>query len=258
VQILTGRDEVLEATGRTPYARFATAMAANITGLAYGSGALWVGDGPLGRLAHAFGPEPAVDALIATARDTGLLDASWLNMPRRPADRIQAGLVVREEWNFHWSTAPPPVTPGTDAVVPVDDAAAVNALLDAAMPDSMLRPGHRMARQWYGIWASDADGPDRLVACAVDRSAWPVDPAAPTVGVLGAVAVDPAYRRQGLGAAVSAALTDRLRAVHDLVTLGVVEGNDGAARVYQRLGYTGVAQITSLWIRTPVPGNTGD
>jgi ribosomal protein S18 acetylase RimI-like enzyme len=274
VQTLTGRDQVLEATGGTPYAQFSTAMVANIIGLANAEGRLWVGDGPLGRLAHATGPERAVDELIDTGLASGLLDARWINVPRRPRDRAPAGLEIREEWEMRWSTAPPPVTPGAERVVAVDDAAAVNALLDVAMPDSMLRPGHRMAHQWYGIWAAGPEDPaaaghphaeagavagdpaGRLVACAVDRSTISPDPSTPVVGVVGAVAVHPAYRRQGLGAAVSAAVTERLRSAHDLVTLGVMEGNNGAIRIYERLGYTGVVQITSLRIPAPEPGHT--
>jgi N-acetylglutamate synthase-like GNAT family acetyltransferase len=70
-------------------------------------------------------------------------------------------------------------------------APAVNALLDAAMPETPVRPGQALVRRFHGIWDAGT-----LVACAADRSSA-------TVGVIGAVAVHPAYRRTGLGAALS-------------------------------------------------------
>ncbi len=237
VRHLPDRAAVLTATGPEPYVRFATAMASGVSGFAgTDSAVLWRGYGPFGQLAHAVGPRPAVDELL---RAVGRLDVRWLNLPRRSG--APTGYAMREQWNFRWSTREPPPTPGTDRVVEVEDAAALNGLLDVAMPGSELRPGHPMVHAWYGIWV----GPD-LVACAADRSTRTEDRDAGTVGVIGAVAVHPGHRRRGLGAAVSAGVAGRLRARYELVTLGVTEGNDEAARVYARLGFTGVAQITSV------------
>jgi predicted GNAT family acetyltransferase len=128
-------------------------------------------------------------------------------------------------------------------VTVVEDAEAINGLLDAAFPDSMLRPGHPMVTAWYGIWS---DG--HLVACAADRSTRQAEP---SVGVLGAIAVHPEQRRHGWGAAVTAGLTEVLRTRHPLVALGVVAGNDPATRLYVRLGFTGVHEVTAI---TPSQG----
>jgi GNAT superfamily N-acetyltransferase len=250
---LVGRAAILDATAHHPYARFATAMSVGITGVAGDGAVLWTGVGPFGRLAQGLGPADALDALVARWLASGDAAVNWLNVPRCPPDRTPGRLAVREHWNFRWSTQPPPAVPGIDQVMPIDDADALNRLLDMAMPHTELRPGHPMALGWYGIWE---DG--RLVACAADRSACCADPKAEVVGVVGAVAVDPEQRRRGFGAAVTAALTRRLRDSYDLVTLGVVEGNDGAARIYQRLGYDGVIPLTSLWVGRGQSQNTGE
>jgi predicted GNAT family acetyltransferase len=135
--------------------------------------------------------------------------------------------------------------------VPVEDAGALNRLLGVAMPEGELRPGDPVVRAWYGIW----DGGD-LVACAADRSSRIDDPAVEVVGVIGSVAVDPRQRRRGLGAAITAALTGLLRHRYDLVTLGVMAGNDAAARIYQRLGFSDVIPVTSLWVGRQQPEHT--
>jgi predicted GNAT family acetyltransferase len=64
--------------------------------------------------------------------------------------------------------------------------------------------------------------------------------------VIGAVAVHPEHRRRGLAAAVTAALTRRLAAVHSLVALGQAAENEAATRLYPQLGYSGVQRITSV------------
>jgi ribosomal protein S18 acetylase RimI-like enzyme len=88
-----------------------------------------------------------------------------------------------------------------------------------------------------------------LVACGADRSTRSAAPEATPVGVLAGIAVHPDHRGRGWGAAISGALTTRLREKYDLVTLGVAAGNDVASRLYERLGYTGVSQVSSV-----VPG----
>ncbi|MDT5024607.1 MAG: hypothetical protein QOE61_1033 [Micromonosporaceae bacterium] len=150
------------------------------------------------------------------------------------------GFVIREHWDLLWTVRPPAAQPGRDAVVELPSSDNdVNALLDLVMPESTVRPGHPMARRWYGIWADGV-----LVACGADRSGHLAT--SPGVGVLGGIAVHPAYRSRGLGAALSAAITTRLFDQYDLVTLGVWPDNDTARRMYERLGYTARSEITSV------------
>jgi GNAT superfamily N-acetyltransferase len=228
---LVGRQAILRACHDHPYTRFALGMAGTPTGVADGEAVLWVAKGPLGRIAHGLGPLDAVRGLIHRAGPVG-----WINMPRLASP--PPGFEVRDHWDFRWSPRAAPAQAGQERVVPVEDAAAVNAVLDAAFPDSMLRPGHPLVRRWYGVWERDA-----LVACAADRSAG-------DVGVLGAIAVHPDHRRRGLGAAVTAALTTDLHSEYGLVGLGVIAGNEAATRLYERLGFTAFIEITSVR-RTP-------
>jgi ribosomal protein S18 acetylase RimI-like enzyme len=227
VRTLHGRPAVLAACRDHPYAQFAVGLAAEPTGFATDDAVLWFGDAHFGRLGHSLGPLSAVDELMGYAEA-----ARWINMPRRPTP--PDGYDIREDWDFRWIAEPVSVHHGQDRVVEVEDADALNRLLDLAMPESMLRPGSAMVRAWYGIW--DAG---RLVACVADRSAG-------SVGVLGGIAVHPEHRRHGFGSAVTAALTARLQSEYPLVALGVVAGNDAASRVYHRLGFTGLTEITSV------------
>jgi GNAT superfamily N-acetyltransferase len=237
VQTLVDRSAVLAAVDAHPYARFATTMATGITGVTVDGSVLWWGDGPLGRLAHGLGDAAVLATLLeqvlADGRLTGLTRA---NLPRRTD--VPPGYTRYEDWDFRWSQGAPPPQAGQDEVRPVDDTDAINRLLDAAFPDSMLRPGHPMVSGWYGIW-----GGSSLVACAADRS---THLGQPTVGVLGGIAVHPDHRRHGWGAAVTAGLTVVLRSRHELVALGVVAGNDPASRLYDRLNFTGLHELTAL------------
>jgi ribosomal protein S18 acetylase RimI-like enzyme len=238
------RSAVLAWAGHHPYARFALARAARVTGLRGAGALLLVTETDVARMGHGLGEPAAVDALFDRAVRVGALASTrWVNLPRRTGSSIPAGFELNEHWDFRWILGPVPPQPGQDRVVALgpDDADAINGLLDVAFPASMVRPGHPMARRWYGIRAGST-----LVACAADRSARSPDPTAEPVGVIGGVATHPAYRRQGLAAAVTAALTGRLQASYGLVTLGVIAGNDPATRMYERLGFTGITELTSV------------
>jgi ribosomal protein S18 acetylase RimI-like enzyme len=238
------RADVLARAGDHPYARFALARAVRFT-VQTGPGALLlVTETEAARMVHGLGDPDAADALFARAVRTGTLTgARWVNLPRRRTDSIPAGFVLNDHWDFRWTTHAVPPQPGQDRVVALGpgDADAINALLDAAFPTSMVRPGHPMAQGWYGVWSGRT-----LVACAADRSTRSTDPSAVPVGVIGGVATHPEHRRQGLAAAVTAAVAERLRARYGLVTLGVIAGNDTASRMYERLGFTGLLEITSI------------
>ena len=106
-------------------------------------------------------------------------------------------------------------------------------MLDAAFPDSSVRPGHPLVIGWHGIRVGG-----RLAAVAADRSGRPPGSGArPTVGAIGGLAVHPDFRGQGLGASLSAALTTRFVTEYGLSTLGVYPENVVAQRMYEALGY---------------------
>src|SRR5678810_532428 len=112
-------------------------MATTIEGRATDGGVLWWGDGPMGRLAHGLGDESTLDELLASARGM-LAGVRRVNLPRRV--ELPAGFTRYDDWDFRWSETPPPPQRGESVVRRIDDAAAIEELLDVAFPDSMLRP----------------------------------------------------------------------------------------------------------------------
>ncbi len=232
---LAGADEVTKALDGHVYGRFSTGMALNVGGLANHDAVLWWGDTHFGRLAHAFGPQEAALSLAESGRE--LMGAvKWINVRRGPAEHSPRA------WDFRWTTAVPPHHPGQESVVRVHDLEAVGQLLDEGFPDSSVRPGDPIVLSWEGIWS---DG--RLVACGADRSTRPPgSEGPPIIGMIGGVAVHPAYRGRGLAAAVSAVLTTRLITAYGVSCLGVTAGNDAATRIYERLGYHGTLPLISV------------
>jgi ribosomal protein S18 acetylase RimI-like enzyme len=236
VVALAGRAEVVRATGRHAYARFAVGRAIEVRGVCADRAVLWFGRNRHGLVGHGLGDESTLDELLAGIRLPE--PAQWINLPRR--SDLPPGYRLNEHWDFRWLTGAVPPPPGPDRVVPLStsDFDAIDGLLDLALPASVVRPGMAHVHGWYGIWWQDT-----LVACAADRSNdGPDEP----VGVLGGIAVHPAHRGRGLGAAVTAELTRRLLHTYDLVTLGVAAGNTAASRLYHRLGYTHRHAVTSV------------
>lgn len=226
---LSGPEEVVKALDGHAYARFSTAMAAEVGGLSDDGAVLWWGTGGFGRLAHAFGGPAAVERLIEAGREA-MGEVRWINLPR------PRGVTGDRAWDFRWTTRIPEFS-SEHEVVPVEDADEIGALLDEAFPDSSVRPGHPLVIGWHGIRAGNRAG-GRLVAVAADRSGRPPGSTArPAVGSIGGLAVHPGFRGQGLGAALSAELTTRFVTDYGLSTLGVYPENVVAQRMYESLGY---------------------
>jgi len=234
---LTDRRSVLEAVGHHPYGRFVAGVSVGLHGIAVDDGVFWRCVGPFGPYGHAFG-RAAAAALEQAARRGLLAGLDRLNLPAELP--LPAGWVQREAWDYRWLPAGLTVT-DEQPVRAVQAPDEIDRLLDEAYPDTELRPGHPLVAGWYGVWV---DG--YLVACAADRSGFPTEPDAAPTGVIGAVAVHPAHRGRGLGAAVTAGVATALLARYDQVGLGVTEGNDTATRVYERLGFTGVYRLRSV------------
>jgi len=222
---LSGPDEVLKALDGHAYARFSTAMAADVGGLTGDGAVLWWGATGFGRIAHAFGPAAAIAGLVEAGR-AAMGAVRWINMPR------PEGVLSDRAWDFRWTTSVPGLDPDRE-VVGVEGDDEIDALLDEAFPDSSVRPGHPLVIGWYGVRAGG-----RLAAVAADRSGRPPgSDARPTVGAIGGLAVHPDFRGQGLGKALSAALTGRFVRDYGLSTLGVYPENVAAQRMYESLGY---------------------
>ncbi|SCF12202.1 FR47-like protein [Micromonospora viridifaciens] len=131
------------------------------------------------------------------------------------------------------------VTPVGQVLGPAD----LPALLDlyaAAYPGNWFDPRMLDTGQYVGIREAGA-----LVAVA-GVHVW-----SPTwrVAALGNVTTHPRCRGRGLAAAAVAALCARLRASVDHVTLNVRADNSAAVRLYERLGFTRVAEFTECALR---------
>jgi len=102
-------------------------------------------------------------------------------------------------------------------------------LLDllAQSPRAHARPGDPDVRGWAGVRRSG-----ELVAAGALCSSPPGTPH------LRAIVTHPEHRGGGLGAAVTAFLTEAGLRESAVVTLGMYSDNDVARRVYHRLGYT--------------------
>ncbi|MFU8874225.1 GNAT family N-acetyltransferase [Micromonospora sp. SL4-19] len=112
------------------------------------------------------------------------------------------------------------------------------ALLDlyaAAYPGNWFDPRMLDTGQYVGI----RDGGELVAVAGVHvwSPAW-------RVAALGNVTTHPRVRGRGLAGAAVAALCDRLRADVDHVVLNVRADNTAAVRLYERLGFTRVAEFT--------------
>ena len=235
---LTSAAEVLVATDHDPYARWSLSR----TGIEG-----WAGHGAVAwRFSNghvATHGEPAAVALLLEALLTELRDKQSVTVPRGTAPLLPAWVALEgTDWDFRWTaTAPPPQPREAEVREATDEEVA--ELLAAANPDAAAQPGDARVRRWVGI-----PGDAGLLACGADTTE------VPGVGHLSSIAVRPACRGNGLGAAVTSALIrDLLAGGCDLVTLGMYASNAAGRALYDRLGmqdrgYTsGSLRIRSRW-----------
>ena len=148
--------------------------------------------------------------------------------------------VVPDRWrlddvrHWHWMlTRTRPSDEVPDAVV-VDDAAAIDALLDVGAPDSHARPGTPGIEAWLGLRDGDALVAVGAVVRNPDGS-----------GHLRGVTVAPHARGRGLGRSLSVALTRQALRGPGIASLGVYADNVPALRMYRGLGYEVVHEFRS-------------
>lgn len=241
--ILTSAAEVLLATDHDPYVR-GSLRRPDITGWAGHGAVAWRSNEERVAYLMTRGEPPAV-ALLVEELLPELRDQTRVTLPRGTAPLLPAWVAMADgtDWDLRWADSPPPMQPGEDGVVEVT-AEEVATVLATWSPTASAPPGDSAVRCWLGI-----RGPAGLLACAADTSA------ATGVGHLSSIAVDPAQRGQGLGAAVTAALIRRLfDAGNDLVTLGMYTENAAGRALYDRLGMhddhrftSGPLQVRSRW-----------
>jgi len=69
------------------------------------------------------------------------------------------------------------------------------------------------------------------------------------VGYIQTICVDPRYRGQGLGSKLVEFAEERILRVSPNVFMCVSSFNDGARRLYQRLGYSVVGELTNYMVQ---------
>jgi len=69
------------------------------------------------------------------------------------------------------------------------------------------------------------------------------------VGYIQTICVDPGYRGQGLGSKLVEFAEERILRVSPNVFMCVSSFNDGARRLYQRLGYSVVGELTNYMVQ---------
>lgn len=236
VTTLSSAAEVLVATGHDPFAR-GLLRRTDVHGWSAGRAVAWLASDPQRGVSYlsALGPPAEVGALLGDLLGE-LPPRQRLTVPRGTPRHLPAWVSMDgTDWDLRWLGAPPPVQPGEERVVDLDDDEAIRSLLTESSPTASAQPGDEAVRRWLGIY----DG-SRLVACAADTSS------ATGVGHLSSIAVHPAARGQRLGAAITAALTRRLFDEGcDLVTLGMYADNAYGRAMYDGLGFADTHHFTS-------------
>lgn len=243
---LTSAAEVLLATDHDPFARGTLRRAVTQGWFAEGAVA-WLGVDTHDHTAYlsALGDPGRVGELIGEVLQE-IPPRQRVTLPRGTGARLPAWVGLDgTDWDFRWLGAPPRRQPGEERVETLDDEDAVRALLAASSPTASAMPGDVDVVRWVGVRGEDGG----LLACAADTTV------VPSVGHLKSIAVHPDARGQGLGSAVTAALTRELfDSGCDVVTLGMYATNTAGRRMYDGLGFadqhrftSGPLQVRSRW-----------
>ncbi len=199
----------------------------------------WVGGRPERLTAGAIGDGPAaLELVLALMAEKTITPGTRVELPRMDHALIHAAFpdVHVVDWDLRWLESTPQVRPGEDDVVTLSesDFDEINEILDATLPDAHHRPGSPRINAWYGI---RRDG--RLVAVAADSSS-------PGFGFLNSIAVRPELHGSGLGSVLTSRLGRDQQSLHGDALLGVWSDNVDASRLYHRLGYTGLHEMTAF------------
>jgi ribosomal protein S18 acetylase RimI-like enzyme len=175
--------------------------------------------------------EPSVALALVEVAMADLGDACFGITVPRGVDVTR--WVAESEWQGAWDLMrcdePPATQPAEQRVRVLEDLDAVQAFLDRVNPHHSVRADHAEVELWMGV-ADEADGGLLAVGAFTRRVSG--------VAYLASIATDEQARGQGLGGAVTAALTRHAFASGDaLCTLAHYHPNEPARRVYLRLGY---------------------
>ncbi len=144
--------------------------------------------------------------------------AGWRELLREPATQYVAG-------NLGDLTELPPQASREVVELTASDSPDMVALAAATEPGP-FGPNSHLTGRWFGIRREG-----RLVAMAGERMR------VVGFGEVSGVCVDPAVRGKGLGAVVTLAAANGIQERGDRAMLHVRDGNDGAHRLYRRMGF---------------------
>ena len=171
---------------------------------------------------------PAAVAAAASDLRADGVDEVRLSLP--PGVQAPAVERVGEVSHWEWMWTDRLSAGGSDDVAWLPDAGPAVGELTALLahsPRAHARPGDEGVRCWAGV----RRGGELVAAGALCSS-----PAG--TPHLRAIVTHPSHRGRGLGAGVTAFLTEAGLREAPVVTLGMYADNDVARRVYHRLGYT--------------------
>ena len=185
----------------------------------------------------AVGSTRAVEALVAIALGELGEKCGGLTTPRGQDVARWPGLEEPEQWDLMCCEAEPPRQPGEERVARVEDLAAVQSFLDRVNPHHSTRAEHPEIERWLGV-ADEASGALLALGAFTRRRRG--------TPYLASIATAQEARGQGLGGAVTAALTRHaFTSGENLCTLAHFHPNDQARRLYLRLGYRTTHQLQS-------------
>jgi ribosomal protein S18 acetylase RimI-like enzyme len=152
---------------------------------------------------------------------------NWHELLREPATQYVAG-----------ELAEPPAKASREVVeLTASDSPDMVALAAATEPGP-FGPNSHLTGRWFGIRREG-----RLVAMAGERIR------VEGYGEVSGVCVDPAVRGEGLGAVVTLAAAHGIQERGDRAMLHVRDGNDGAHRLYRRIGFEVRRPVTVAVLR---------
>jgi GNAT superfamily N-acetyltransferase len=155
----------------------------------------------------------------------------WTELVREPATQYAAADIAEP---------PPPasreVTELTESDVPD------MVRLAAETEPGPFGPNSNRTGRWFGVRRSG-----RLLAMAGERMR------VEGFGEVSGVCVDPSVRGEGLGAVVTLAAAHGIRERGDTPVLHVRDGNDGAHRLYRRVGFEVRRAVTVVVVRRDGP-----
>ncbi|MGH8971299.1 MAG: GNAT family N-acetyltransferase [Actinomycetes bacterium] len=234
---LAGVAELLAASGGDDYVRAVADPARTREGWLHPAGAVgWVmrSRHAPGRLALVtVGPAVSAADLLRWVVEEARVDVGSVTLPRGGVEHLPTRFRVApaNQWEFFRTRAAPPPQPAEHEVGWLEEAVdgpEILELLERWSPRHDAEPGQPHVRRWCGLRGTDG----RLVAVGAHTEHQPGVP------FLASIVTRADHRGRGYGAAVTAWITRALLAERTgWVTLGMYSDNDGARRVYQRLGF---------------------